>query len=40
MEDVDDLLAKERTFTRNKIYGIKLELEFHPRLLCSRNSKH
>ena len=40
MEDVDDWLAIGRALTRNKIYGIKLELEFHPLLFCSRNSKH
>ena len=40
MEDVDDWLAIGRVLIGNKIYGIKLELEFHPILFCSRISKH
>ena len=40
MEDVDDWLAIERAFTRNKNYGIKLMLVLHPLLFCSTNPKH
>ena len=32
MEDVDDWIAIERALTRNKNYGIKLELVLHPLL--------
>ena len=40
MEDVDDWLAIGRVLTRNKNYGIKLELVLHPLLFCSMNTKH
>ena len=40
VEDVHDWLAVERAFTKNKNYGINLELVLHPLLLCSMNPKH
>ena len=40
MEDIDDWIAIGRALTRNKNYGIKLELVLHPLLFCSMNPKH
>ena len=40
MEDIRDWLAIGRALTRNKKYGIKLELVLHPLLFYSMNPKH
>ena len=40
MEDVHDWLTVERAFTKNKNYGIKLELVLHPLLLYPMNPIH
>ena len=40
MEDIHDWLAIGRALTKNKNYGIKLELVLHPLLFCSMNPKH